>query len=324
MIVTVTLNTAIDRVVEVRGLRPGEVNRGELRRLVPAGKGVNVACVLGALGFPSVASGFVGADEVPFFNHNLENLGCASPPSPKFTPVAGRTRVNTTIVDPERNRETHIRELGFRTSPAEKKALRDNLARIVKPGDYVVISGSLPREYSIDDLNELIAMLRAEGARVLVDCPGAGASLRSNKGLWALMVNRAELSEALGKEIAGFDAFVAAAAEIASSVELVIASDGPRGAVVVAGGEALHGSLEVPPGDVVNTVGAGDSLVAGFVAGWVETGGLEAALRLAQAAAGSKVMHLGSSEIDPEFVEQAKARVRIKRLRVPFEGKPEA
>lgn len=314
MIITVTLNTAIDRVVQVAGFRPGQLNRGKLRRLVPAGKGVNVACVLGALGFPSVASGFVGADEMPFFNHNLENLPCPCPPSPKFTPVTGRTRVNTTIVDPEADRETHIRELGFRANPSEKKALRDHLAAAVDPGDYVIISGSFPEGYSTDDLNELIALLGAQSARVLVDCFSAGAPSWMNSAPWGIMANRGELSKALGRKILGLDALAAAARQTASETEVVLAADGPRGAVAVMGDEAIHGCLDVPEDAVINTVGAGDALVAGFVAGWAEAGKLESAMRLAQATAASKVMHLGSSEIDPDFVAQSRERVRITRV----------
>jgi len=311
MIITVTLNTAIDHVVEVNNLKTEQINQGELKRLAPAGKAVNVACVLGALGVPCIAAGFVGTDDMDFFRHTLEGLDVQCPPKPNFTAVAGRTRMNTTLIDPSRDRETHIRESGFETTAVEKKALSQAVDSLTKPGDTVVISGSFPRGYTTDDLHELIDMLNKKGAHTLVDCSSSGAGSWMKKPLWAIMVNREELSQALDRKVVGFDAFVAAARELTSRAEFVLASDGPAGAVAVMGDRAIHGCLELPAEKVINTVGAGDSFVAGFIAGWTQTGDMESAMRLSQATAVSKVMHPGSSEINPGFIWDSIAKVKI-------------
>jgi 1-phosphofructokinase len=314
MIITVTLNAAIDRIIEVKNFREGEHNRGRLVRVVPAGKGVNVSRVLAQLGIQNAASGFVGSGELELYREGLSHMKGAAGIAEAFIAVAGHTRTNTTIVDPLGGRETHISEQGFSVSDAEKQSLLARLATLISKGDFVVFSGSLPQGFSIADLDSLLAVVKKRKAKTVIDCSDGGIVSACKTRAWAVKPNREELSEALGTPLADLGAVAQAAKELAKKIAVVLVTLGAEGAVASDGAKTLAASLAAPAPGAVNTVGAGDAFLAGFLAGWHHTEELEGALRTAVAAACSKVMHLGSSDVDPIFVAEYAGKVAIQLL----------
>ena len=314
MITTVTLNTAIDRIVEVEGFSAGAHNRGRLIRVVPAGKGVNVSRVLAQLGVGSAATGFVGQREETLFRESLDGLASSGRVSENFVPVAGFTRTNTTIVDPASGRDTHIRERGFAVTGAEKERLLARLGGCVAEGDTVVFSGSLPLGFCPADLDRLVAEVGLRSGRAVIDCPDGGIACARKRRAWAVKPNREELAEAAGRPLLSIGEVVEAARELAADISVVLVSLGADGAVAVSGTEAICATLAPSAAGAVNTVGAGDAFLAGWLAAWTEKGDIEWALRMAVASGGSKVMHVGSSDVDPAYVREAAPKVTVRKL----------
>ncbi|HUU43927.1 MAG TPA: PfkB family carbohydrate kinase, partial [Planctomycetota bacterium] len=140
MIVTVTLNAAIDRVLSVPELRLGKTVKGKLVASVPAGKGVNVSRYLGALGVPSVVTGFVGRGELRTYEESFRD----TPVTSALIEVPGHTRMNTTLLSDTKTGETHIREEGTPVPGGEKTQLRELLLELSAEHGPFVFAGSLP------------------------------------------------------------------------------------------------------------------------------------------------------------------------------------
>jgi len=173
MVITVTLNPALDRALEVKDFRVGDHARAVLRALVPAGKGINVARGVARLGGRATACALVGRGEMERFRAVLEADGA----SHILCAVRGVTRTNTTILDPAGGTTTHLREEGFTVRAAELERLRRRLVRAVAEARAagpvsVAFCGSLPRGLKTSDWLGLLAACRRAGASVLVDTSG--------------------------------------------------------------------------------------------------------------------------------------------------------
>ena len=170
MIVTVTLNTTVDRVLEVPGFRIGVHARAQVKQLQPSGKGVNVARGLARLGVEALAAGFVGRDQAQTYADSLAEDGVES----ALCTVGGRTRMNTTILDPVEHTTTHLREPGFEVGPEDLARLRgvlgERLAELDRP--TVAFSGSVPPGMTPDDFADLLTACGDAGARLVVDASG--------------------------------------------------------------------------------------------------------------------------------------------------------
>ena len=140
MIVTVTLNPAVDKTLLVRGFAVGKTNRVEIERLDPGGKGINVAKALRQLGCPVTALGFVAGTNGRFILRALEALEIPA----DFVDVEGETRVNLKITDPEEGTETEINESGFTVGPGHLERFKEKLGAYASRAKIVVFSGSLP------------------------------------------------------------------------------------------------------------------------------------------------------------------------------------
>jgi len=332
-IVTVTLNPAVDRTLEVRNFQPGKVYKGRLRAFRAAGKGVNVSAVLAALGRPSVALGFVGLHEQSFFRASLHPalVDC------RLAPIPGVTRHHTTIIDPARHTETHLREEGFEVNETYVRELKRSIGTVLRGGDFCLFSGSLPRGIKARHLVELAAHCAEVGARVIVDGEGdalaavtTGATGRPQIEL--IKPNVAELGHLAGASLRTVPQVVAAArrfcvpsaaragakgAPVTSRpsrlrrppCRSVLVSWGERGVYLVTANEVWHARVAVPPNQVANTVGCGDSLLAGFVAGLNDGSPIEACLRLAVACAAADCLTYAAGDVDSDavhaFIEQA-------------------
>jgi len=268
-IITVTLNPAIDRVIEVSGFAVGAHQRGRLIARAAAGKGVNVSRVLASLGVGNTATGFVGAGDLEFFEQSLAECaehGAAT--RPQFLAVKGCTRENLTIIDPESGVETHVRDLGMETSPADIDRLSKKINLLARPGGVVVFSGSLPPGMEIDAAVGLIDLAVSKGAKVAVDGPGALLQAVADRPLWLVKPNVSELAEAVGRAGQSLcdDDVVASARGLGEKSGVVIVSRGSAGGYMIAEGSAWLGQVRIDQGLIRSTVGCGDALLAGFIA----------------------------------------------------------
>jgi len=242
-IITVGLNPAIDRVMEVPDFRLGGHQLGRVVRRTGAGKSVNVSRVLAAVGTPSIATGFLGADSRAEFDAVLQ------PPLMRnqFFILPGRTRENITLVDPLARQETHIRDVGLKVDARGLKRLTSKLELMVAPGGIVVFSGSLPPGMSAEDFGRLIDTCRAAGARVAVDTSGDALAALADRALWLVKPNAAELSQLLARPLPDIARRVAAAKELTARIELVLLTAGAEGAYLFSSRGAWHARAPLQP-----------------------------------------------------------------------------
>jgi 1-phosphofructokinase len=309
MIVTLTLNPSVDRTVEVDALVRGAVLRARSSRVDPGGKGVNVARALAANGRKTCAV-------LPAGGWEGEQLAALLSPhdiAVVLVPVAGSVRANVSVVEPD-GTVTKLNEPGPTLTAAEVEAVTAATVTAAAAAEWVAVSGSLPPGAPVDVYARLVRRLRLAGVRVAVDSSGPplAAALAAAPDL--VKPNREELAEATGRSIATLGDVLAAAEQLRRrGPRTVLASLGADGALLVDGDGAYHGEAAVPRPR--SAVGAGDALLAGFLAGGGSgPGALTEALAWGAAAAslpGSRMP--GPGDLDRAGVRLA-ARVDPDRL----------
>lgn len=261
MILTLTPNPSVDRTIEVDALVRGAVLRARATRVDPGGKGVNVARALAANGHKSAAVLPSGGPEGAQLAALLAPLGVEV----ILVPVRGAVRTNVSVVEPD-GTVTKLNEPGPTLSGAEVGAIVDATVAAAIRTDWVAGCGSLPPGAPPDFYAHLIRMLRTTGAHVAVDTSGAPLVAALAAGPDVVKPNLEELAEAAATRVRTLrDAVEAAKRLRARGADAVLASLGPDGALLLDGAGATHG--EAPVRAARSAVGAGDALLAGFLAG---------------------------------------------------------
>jgi 1-phosphofructokinase family hexose kinase len=318
MIVTVTLNAAIDRMLAVPNLRLGKTVRGALLASVPAGKGVNVSRYLAALGAGSVATGFVGRRDLRLYEESFRN----TPITSMLVETPSPTRINTTILTDAKTGETHIREEGYPVPAELKVRLRDLLWELASAHGPFVIAGSLPPDFSPGEFAEIITGLRSHGAAVLVDTSGVALQAAVAAECEIVSPNEEELFELTGVQAASAASVADAARSLLASVREVAVKRGRKGGVLVARDAAFAGSVEVDDASVRNTVGAGDAFLAGFLVAREAGKPPQDRLASAVAAGGASVLSDIVGSIDLAAYDRLLAQVEVKPVETPRTPKP--
>lgn len=262
MIITVTPNPSLDRTVRIRELRRGAVLRATTpAALDPSGKGVNVSRALHSAGKDTLAVFPTGGMNGTAITDLLAAEGIRQ----HAVPIHSDTRSNISVVEPS-GVVTKINEPGAPLSAADHESLVDAVHELAGAADWVVLCGSLPPQTPDDFYFQLIQRIRPTGARIALDT--SGAALR--EGIAAapdlIKPNQHELGEILGRPIGTLEEVVEAAQQLhAGGVGAVLASLGADGAISADDKGTTWGSSTVD--DVVSAVGAGDALLAGFLAG---------------------------------------------------------
>jgi 1-phosphofructokinase len=265
MIYTVTFNPALDFIVGVDNLRLGQINRTSYEKILPGGKGINVSIVLGNLGHTSVALGFAAGFTGQEIQARTESYGVKC----DFIQVAhGLSRINVKI---KSDQESEINGQGPKISEADVKELFSKLDNLVA-NDVLVVSGSIPSSMPADIYERIMEQLAGRDIRIVVD---ATRDLLTNVlpyHPWLIKPNNHELGEIFGVELSTRDSVIPYAKKLQDQgASNVLVSMAGEGAVLVAADGSVT-SAPAPKGTVINSVGAGDSMVAGFVAGYLEHG----------------------------------------------------
>lgn len=262
MIYTVTINPSIDYIVQLPELHLGLVNRMAYDNKLPGGKGINVSRILRELGHDSVAWGFMGGFTGRFITDALEKDGLKT----DFTPVAADTRINVKIKAEE---ETEINGKGPAVTPAEIATFKEKFAHLTAD-DVVIFAGSLVPNLDDDFYFELIKIIQEKDAQFVIDTTGESLRKALQEKPLVVKPNNHELAELFGIEFSGIDDIIKYAQKLremgAQYVMISMAGDG--GLLVTADG--VYRSL-APQGTVVNSVGAGDSMLAGFTGTYADT-----------------------------------------------------
>jgi 1-phosphofructokinase len=276
-IITVGLAPAWDIVCQGRDLDWGRHARIDDQIIRPAGKALNVSHALAWMGWESIAAGFWGRDDHDEMQRAVGRL--AGRVDPRMTTTEGRTRQNITVVDTLHQREMHLRHKSGLASEPDLRRLDADLGRLVRAGDLCVFAGAMPAGELLEQTVGLVRTCRRAGARIAADTHGLALRSIVGAGLtWLISPNVEELRELLQSDIEDTPVELARAGRsLLDGMDMVLISRGEHGALIVANHGAWTGHCETP-GTVLSTVGCGDYLLAGFLAGLRETGGPCAAL----------------------------------------------
>ena len=278
MIYTVTLNPALDYIMQVDELKIGETNRSQREAIMPGGKGVNVSYVLKQLGHESIALGFVAG----FTGKQLINeLKQREMRSDFISVERGATRINVKVKGIDK--ETEINGSGPQIPAIALQVLIIQMERL-KPGDVLVLSGSIPKTISEDIYERLMVRLEGRDVRIIVDTTGEALVKTLKYHPFLVKPNHHELGEMFGVSIKNkSDARIYAQKLQQMGAENVLVSLGADGAVLLdEQGNVFE--CDAPHGNVKNSVGAGDSMIAGFLAAYLETEDYEKAFYMGVAA----------------------------------------
>ena len=309
MIYTVTLNPALDKTIQVDDFQIDAVNRVSSSREDPGGKGINVSRVIGKLGGTSRAAVILGGATGSKIEAALNEEGVAC-----WTfMIFGESRTNLKVVDVKRGTNTDINEPGPEIPEGLLERVISCLLAELKPGDVVVLSGSLPKGVPTDIYAQWCRRITEAGGLVFLDADGAALREGLAAKPYLAKPNDAELSRLVGRELTRIDEIVDAAREIvASGVEHVVVSLGGSGAVFVSADKVLRAYS--PKVDVVSTVGAGDSVVATLAYAHDEGLDTQEAIRLSMAAGSAAVMQPGTMAPERSLIDELAQKVEIEEL----------
>ena len=277
MIFTVTFNPSLDYIVRVDEMRLGTINRTNYEQLLPGGKGINVSIVLGNLGHASRALGFLAGFTGAEIARRVSEAGVSA----DFIEVAeGMSRINAKI---KSNEETELNGQGPRIAPEDVDALFSKLD-VLGQDDTLVISGSVPNTLPSDMYEQVMERLAGRGVRIVVDAERDLLTRVLPYRPFLVKPNNHELGDIFGVTLKTRDEVVPYARRMQEmgAQNVLVSMAGEGGVLVAADGQVYQSPAA--KGTVVNSVGAGDSCVAGFLAGLMETGSYQTAFRMGLAA----------------------------------------
>lgn len=309
MIITVTLNTALDKTFTIPNFSLDRVHRPTEWKIVPGGKGINVSRVLRELGLPTLAMGFAGGYTGGMIRRGLEQEGLAS----HLVPTAEDSRECITVIDPEAGTQTEINENGPRISAGELSALDDALRARLPEAEALVLSGSIPPGVPPDIYARWISAAKQEGVLTVLDSSGPALAEGVRAKPDVVKPNRREFAELTGEDLLTADEIAARSlALVDAGIPCVLVSLGRAGAVAVTRNEQwVSRSPEIP---FVSAVGSGDAFVAGFLFARHHGEDLEGSLRLATAAGSANAMTFGAGFCSRECILSLAAQVETRRL----------
>ena len=294
MILTVTLNPAVDKTCQTTGLLPGQVNRMRKTLSTAGGKGVNVTKILRQFHLPVMAMGFLGGYGGKMIEDALTKRGAEC----HFTKIRGETRTNMNILGDDGD-VTELLEPGPRIAPKELGSFRKEFEYCLEQSSIVVLSGSIPQGVPANIYKELIERCRAEGRKVILDA--SGDSLREGVLAKPYMIkpNWKELEFLAGRRLPDRNDVETAAKRLAESgIRRVVVSMGGRGLLYVEGEKMIfEPAREVK---ALNTVGCGDCVVASMTMSEIAGDEPQIALRKAAALAAANTLTWESGSISME------------------------
>jgi 1-phosphofructokinase/tagatose 6-phosphate kinase len=312
LILTVTLNAAIDRTVEVPNFRQGRRHRAVERHTTAGGKGVNVARVLKLLGKPVIATGFAGG---PTGARLLKRLAEESILT-DFSRIADESRTNLAVIDPTSGEQTEVNERGPDVSADEVEAFVQNLLYLAQGASLCVLAGSIPPGVQPDIYARLIAELGRLDVTTLLDAEGEPMRAGLRAGPSVVTPNVSEAEELVGHEFAEPEDAVRALrglAELGAGEAIITRPDGCVARLGPPGEQRVY-DASIEQVDPVAAVGSGDALLAGYVAGRYDGLSAQECIAYAVACGAESTQHFGAGKLDPAQIERRLASVEIQEV----------
>jgi 1-phosphofructokinase family hexose kinase len=310
VILTVTLNAALDRTLTVPNFEVGFRHRATDTLSLPGGKGVNVARTIKTLGEPVIASGFLGGRTGDRILADLTREGILC----DFVRIEQESRTSTAVLDPAMGATTEINEYGPEISPRELELMYEKLDYLSKAADVVVLAGSLPRGLEPGIYGNLLTFLHNAGAVTLFDTFGDPLRQGIKAGPRVVFPNQEEAEVIIGYEFSGDDDFLAAARglrEVGAGSAVIKSRQGCAAQVVDADGRVRSFIGKAPQVTAVSPVGSGDALVGGYAVALHRDMDPPECLRLALACSAANTLRAGAGVFYPEDVDRLAELVEI-------------
>lgn len=312
MIVTVTLNPAVDRTLAVPNFRLGRRHRAVEQTSMAGGKGVNVARALKTLGQPVIATGLAGGSPGARVIEQLTEEAILN----DFVRIRGESRTSTAVIDPTSGEQTEINERGPAVSEAELELFVDKLLYLAKGAGVCVFSGSLPPSVPAAVYGDLIRELKKIGVTTVLDSEGEALRMGTRAGPDAVTPNELEAEELVGHEFGDDEDRLTALGEMAELGAREAIMTLPNGCVALVDEDPdrrLY-RVSVDPQEPVSAVGAGDAFLAGYLAARYAGHSPSHCLRFAVACGAESTQHFGAGVLDPREVERLMPEVRVEQL----------
>lgn len=309
MILTVTLNAAIDKRYVVEDFQTGAVNRVRECVYTPGGKGLNVSKAAAIAGAEVAATGLVGGHAGSYIENALRPFGVKS----EFYHLKAESRSCINIWDEKRRVQTELLEPGFTVTEEEFQGFLERFQELVRDAEVIALSGSVPRGLDEAIYQKLVKICKVAGKKVILDTSGKLLELGIEACPTMIKPNLDEIRMLTGRRCERPEEMLAAAKEIhEKGVELVAVSLGGDGAFVVCDQGIFRAS--VPKIDAVNTVGCGDAMIAGFALGLSEGLGIKEVLQKASAISAASALREETGFFIKEDMERILPAVQIIRL----------
>ena len=305
MIYTITFNPAVDLVIQVPNCQLGALNRSKGEEYVAGGKGINMSIVLKRLGIDNIATGFLGGFSGKYIEEFLEKEGI----TPQFISVEGTTRINVKV---KGEVETEINAAGPNVGVEKFQQLVRYLEDHLQDGDIVFLAGNAAPGLDESSYVEIAKLCHARGVKLVLDTTKESLLACLPYQPFIIKPNQQELEELFGVNIQTQDEIVRYALQLQKTgARNVLVSCGGDGAFLVSEtGQVFVSS--VPKGTLVNSVGAGDSMLAGFMAKYIETNDFRKSLKQGAASGSATAFSVGITT--RELIEELIPHIEIAEI----------
>jgi 1-phosphofructokinase family hexose kinase len=312
VIVTITLNAAIDRTLTVPNFQRGQRHRASEGMTLAGGKGINIARALKTLGVPVVASGLAGGQTGTRIVEGLTYEAILN----DFVRIDDESRTSTAVVDPTDNTYTEINEWGPQVQPEELEFLREKLVYLTRSAEAVVFAGSLPRGVEDEFYAEAIREANRRGVESVLDAEGEPLRAGVHAEPFLVSPNQREAEAFVGQEFNDEDDFMVGVDAIAEhgARNVLISHEAGCYALLREERERRRFRVDAPRVEPISVVGAGDVLLAAFLAARLEQRPAEEALQRAVAAGTASTLVVGAGRLDPKEAARVADSVRVTEL----------
>jgi 1-phosphofructokinase family hexose kinase len=312
LIVTVTLNAAVDRTITVPNFQRGQRHRASEGLTLAGGKGINVARALKALDVPVVATGFAGGRTGTRIVEELTAEAILN----DFVRIADESRTSTMVVDPAGGSSTEIYEWGPLTTQDELDMLMGKIAYLARASDLVVLAGSLPRGVDPGFYADAIRELGRRRVRTVLDAEGEPLRKGVEADPWLVSPNQHEAEGLVGQEFHDDEDFLMALDAIAElgARNVLVGHEGGAFALLREERRSLRFDVRIPQLEAIAPAGTGDAMLAGYLAGRVAEESPEDALRSAVATGAAATLELGGGRFDVTKVARLTPTVTVRAV----------
>jgi 1-phosphofructokinase family hexose kinase len=312
VIVTVTLNAALDRTLTVPNFQRGQRHRASQGLMLAGGKGINIARALKLLGAPVVATGLVGGRTGIRIVEELTGEAILN----DFVRIDDESRTSTAVVDPTAPTYTEINEWGPAVRPEELEMLLEKLTYLAQGADAVVFAGSLPRDVDEAFYGEAIRAINRQGVTTVLDSEGQPLRLGVHSEPYLVSPNQNEAEGLVGQEFNEDEDFILGLEAIAErgARNVLITQESGCFALLRQERTAHRYRVRAPSIEPVSTVGSGDVLLAAFLAAYLKGESPENALRAAVATGTASTLEVGAGRFDQREADRLASAVEVSEL----------